>query len=391
MSAKPFVIDIADEKLADLDRRLANVNWAADPNNDDWRYGANVDYLRELVEYWRNDYDWREREKVIGAHPHYRANVDGLPIHFIHERGVGPSPVPLILTHGWPWTFWDFQRVIGPLVDPAAHGGDPVDAFDVVVPSLPGYAFSTPIARKGIYWATTADLWVELMTQVLGYEGFFAHGGDWGALVTMQLGHKYKDRVRGIHLTNAFPMPAFDADRPWAMGDISGRFAEPEERGQVLAFERKFASHVAVHMLDPQSLAIALHDSPVGLAAWIVERRRAWGDCRGDVESRFSKQHLIDTLMLYWLTDSFTSSVRFYAEAADATWEPAHRRAPTVETPTGVSLFRHDMPPGAGSDWMDSFFDLRMKRVRESGGHFAAYEEPEAVVDDIREVFRPLR
>jgi pimeloyl-ACP methyl ester carboxylesterase len=392
MPAEPFRIEIPQARLDDLRRRLQQVHWAHDYANDDWSYGANGDYLRELVEYWLARYDWRAQEKALNSLRHFRTSIDGVPIHFIHERGQGPAPIPLVLTHGWPWTFWDFSRVIGPLADPGAHGGDPADAFDVVVPSLPGFAFSTPLAQTGIHWGSTADLWVKLMRDVLGYARFGAHGGDWGALVTSQLGHKYADALLAVHLTNAFPLPVFHGERPWALGDVARELLArtPEERAEAARWERKFVSHVAVHMIDPQTLAFALHDSPLGLLAWIAERRRAWGDCRGDLERRFSKDHLLTTIMLYWLTDSFVTSVRYYAEAARFAWKPAHTRTPAIGVPTGLTLFRHDLPPGS-LDWTSGYYDLRFLRVRESGGHFAAYEEPEAVVADLRELFRPLR
>ena len=180
MEATPFTIAIPDERLADLDRRLRQTNWARDYANDDWRYGTNGEYLRELVDYWITSYDWRAQEAAMNDYDHFRVELDGVPIHFMHVRGQGPNPKPLLLTHGWPWTFWDFKDVIGPLTDPASHGGDPAESFDVVVPSLPGFGFSTPLDKTGINWWTTADLWARLMKEVLGYERFGAHGGDWG-------------------------------------------------------------------------------------------------------------------------------------------------------------------------------------------------------------------
>ena len=391
MGAEPFRIEIPDDRLEDLERRLCAARLPADLANEDWRYVTNGRFLRELVDYWIDGYDWRAQERAQNAYDHFRVRIEDVPIHFLHARGRGTNPMPLVLTHGWPWTFWDFRAVIGPLTDPAAHGGDPADAFDVVVPSLPGFAFSTPLEQSGINWWRTADLWVSLMRDVLGYDRFAAHGGDWGALVTMQLGHKYADALIGIHMSNAFPMPVFAGDRPWSLGDAAEAVTQGAElRAEVAAWERKFASHVAVHMLDPQTLAYAMHDSPVGLCAWILERRRAWSDCHGDVESRFSKDHLLTTMNLFWLTDSFVSSVRYYYEAAANPWQPSHERMPFIDVPTGLSLFRHDLPP-APLDWTADYYNRTLFRVRESGGHFAAAEEPEAIVEDIRETFRPLR
>jgi pimeloyl-ACP methyl ester carboxylesterase len=389
MGADPFKIEIPKARLDDLLRRLGDVNWPVDIENDDWGYGVRGRYLRELVDYWAGEFDWRAQERAMNAWPHFKATVDRHPIHFLHARGVGPNPMPLVLTHGWPWTFWDFHEVIGPLTDPAAHGGDPADAFDVVVPSLPGFVFSTPLPHPGQNWWRTADLWQTLMCDVLGYERFAAHGGDWGALVTMQLGHKHADSLIGIHLSNAFPMPVFDGPRPWALADAASNVAAGDMEA-VTRWEKKFAAHVAVHVLGPQTLAYAMHDSPVGLMAWMLERRRSWGDCKGDVESRFSKEFLCTTMSLFWLTDSFVSSVRYYREAANHQWTPSHDRMPAIEVPTGISLFRHDMPPGP-IDWSEQYYNRKLFKVHESGGHFAAKENPQAVLEDIRETFRPLR
>jgi len=387
----PFEIDIPDSRLADLRQRLESIHWAPDLDNDDWRYGTNGTYLRELVDYWLGTYDWREQERAMNAYDHFRVDLAGSPIHFIRVEGRGPAPLPLILSHGWPWTFWDFEKVIGPLSDPGAHGGDPADAFDVVVPSLPGFGFSTPLEKTGINWWRTADLWAQLMRDVLGYDRFCAHGGDWGSLVTLQLGHRYPDRVHGIHITGIAPLDIFSGDRPWAIGGLVESMAEgSNERADMLAWERKFASHVAVQHLDPQTLAFAMHDSPLGLCSWILERRRSWSDCRGDVESRFSKDQLLTTMMIYWLTDSFVSSVRYYQEASAHPWRPDHDRMPVVEAPTGITLFDPDKPPG-DMEWSHDYFNRQFFRNHPRGGHFAPAEEPEALVGDIRELFRSSR
>ena len=233
--AIPFEIDIPESQLTDLRQRLENIHWAPDLENDDWRYGTNGAYLAELVDYWLGTYDWRKQERAMNAYDHFRVELDGSPIHFLHAKGQGPAPLPLILSHGWPWTFWDFEKVIGPLSDPAAYGGDPKDAFDVVVPSLPGFGFSTPLTKTGINWWRTADLWAQLMRDVLGYERFCAHGGDWGSLVTLQLGHRYADRVHGIHITGIAPLDIFSGERPWAIGGaLESMSAGSDERAEML-------------------------------------------------------------------------------------------------------------------------------------------------------------
>lgn len=388
--ATPFTPHVPDAVLADLRRRLDNVRWAPDFANDDWAYGTNGAYLRELVDYWRGGFDWRAQEAAINAFSHFRVELDGIPIHFIHERGKGPRPIPLILSHGWPWTFWDLAKIIRPLADPAAFGGDPADAFDVVVPSLPGFGFSSPLTTPGINFWRTADLWKTLMTDVLGYERFGAQGGDWGALVTSQLGHRYADSLIGLHLTNTIPLHMFSGERNW---DLRAGDRLPENslaREAALARQRKFASHVSVHVLDPQTLAWMAHDSPVGLCAWLLERRRSWSDCGGDVERRFSKDELLTTMTLYWATETFVTSVRYYAEAANHRWRPDHPRRPVVEAPTGISYFVPDSGHGP-TEQHKAYYNLIHTREHSTGGHFAPAEEPQRVVDDIRATFRALR
>ncbi|MBW2426957.1 MAG: epoxide hydrolase [Deltaproteobacteria bacterium] len=389
--ATPFEIAVSQSRLDDLRRRLESIHWAPDMENDDWRYGTNGSYLRELVDHWLGRYDWRAQERAMNTYDHFRVPIEGIPIHFIHAKGKGPNPLPLILSHGWPWTFWDFEKVIGPLSDPASHGGDAADAFDVVLPSLPGFGFSTPLEQTGINWWRTADLWAVLMRDVLGYERFCAHGGDWGTLVTLQLGHRYAELVHGIHVTGVAPLDIYSGDRPWAIGGLAEAMSKgSDEYARVLAWEKRFASHVAVQSLDPQTLAFAMHDSPLGLCSWILERRRNWGDTGGDVETRFSKDDLVTTMMIYWLTDSFVTSVRYYREAWANPWKPDHDRMPVVEAPTGVSYFEPDKPPGE-MEWTETYFNRKFYRLHPHGGHFAPAEEPEALVADIREMFRKMR
>lgn len=388
---KSFRIDIPQAKLDDLNQRLDTVNWPHDFGNDDWSYGVPLAYLKDLTDYWRNGFDWRAQEAAMNEHTHFKSEVDGLPIHYIHERGRGPNPIPIILSHGWPWTFWDLNQVIPALVDPAAHGGDPADSFDVVVPSLPGFIFSTPLTRTGIGPLVTADLWHSLMHDELGYDRFAAQGGDWGAMITTQLAYKYSESLIGIHLTNAFPVPAFSNDRPWSIANVlSPEEEDPANLAEMIDFQKRFAAHIAVHMLHPQTLGYAFHDSPVGLLAWMLEKRFSWGDCRGDVESRFSRDHLLTTMSLYWLTDSFVTSARYYSEASREEWTPMRESMPQVPVPTALSMFKHDMAPGP-TDWTQDYYDLRQIKIRDDGGHFAPAENPSAVIQDIRDHFRALR
>ena len=386
-SKEPFRIAVPEDTLQDLRERLARVRWPADFANANWEYGANRDYLMELVQYWCHGYDWRRHEQAMNTFSHYKTTIDDVPIHFIHEPGKGPKPIPLILTHGWPWTFWDFHKMIRPLSDPAAFGGDPADAFDVIVPSLPGYGFSTPLTKPGVNFWRTADLWIKLMQDVLGYQKFAAQGGDWGALVTTQLGHKYPQHLIGIHLSLAISLEFFSKGRPTESeygADEKQWYARTQEATGTIT------SHVAVQTSDPQTLAYGLHDSPVGLCAWILERRRNWSDCNGDVERRFSKDDLLTTMMIYWVTESFVTSVRYYYEARHHLWTPVHQRTPVVEAPTGVAIFPREviiMP----RRWAEQYYNLQRWTVMTAGGHFAPMEEPQQLVQDIRAFYRPLR
>ena len=398
MAAEPYTVHLSDEVLEDLQRRLVNARLPQDFANDDWGYGVNGAYLRELVDYWIEEYDWRAVEREINAFANFRTEIQGVPIHFIHERGKGPDPKPLILSHGWPWCFWDFHELIGPLTDPAAHGGDERDAFDVVLPSLPGFGFSAPHSVPGINFWRTADLWAELMGDVLGYDRFLAHGGDWGNLVSAQLGHKYADRVGAIHITGAIPLTVLA--NPTGTSLLGQRTTTPEQAARnpdlvepgVLR-PRPGSAHVAVQLNEPQTISYALHDSPVGLCAWILDRRYWWSDNdRGEraVEQAFSKDHLLTLMMLYWATGAFVTSARYYAEVAKNPWRPSHDRNPVVEAPTGITFMAQDMT-SQGRGWTEEYYNLVWTRARDRGGHFAAPERPAEIVEDIREALRPYR
>ncbi len=389
MRIEPFAVAVPDEDLDDLRRRLKATRFPDDFANDDWKYGTPTRYLKTLVDYWIEEYDWRAAEREMNAFPHFRTEIDGVPVHFIHRRSGRLGAIPIIISHGWPWCFWDMRHVIEPLAE-----GEP--AFDVVVPSLPGFGFSTPLRVPGINWWRTADLWHRLMTEGLGHARYAASGGDWGALVTAQLGHKYAASLHGVHLMHAIPLTLFNTERPW---DITGGAMVPpsvtgELREALHARQRRIASHVAVQVLDPMTLANGLNDSPAGLLSWLVERRRAWGDTHGDVESRFPREHLITTTMLYWLTGSYHTSARYYAEAAHRPWKPSHDRMPAVEAPVAITFLGGEKDP-AVADPVAAFtaserakvYNLRQVTAHPTGGHFGHFEEPEAVVQAIRAMF----
>lgn len=386
MHIEPFTIAIPDEQIADLHQRLARTRLAEDFANDDWRYGTNGAYLKELIAYWHDHYDWRAHEREMNAWPHFRTVIDEVPIHFIHVRGKGPKPIPLILSHGWPWTFWDFRKVIGPLSDPAAHGGDPRDAFDVVVPSLPGYGFSTPLRKTGINFSATADLWVKLMDR-LGYPRFATHGGDWGAFVSAQLGHKYARNLYGTHFTIMTPLDLFSG------GTVPPEDYAPHEQARAERTQRFMQtgiSHLVLQSSTPQSVANAFNDSPAGLCSWLLEKRRAWSDCGGNVETRFSKDELLTLVSIYWFTQSYGTSARYYYEAVHQPWQPSHDRMPVVEAPVGVAVFANEVVIQPRR-WAERYYNLRRWTEFPAGGHFAAAEEPQAVIEDVRAFYRELR
>lgn len=402
---EPFEVSISDEAIDDLKQRLRRTRYPLDSGNADWRYGTNADYLRSFVASWL-DHDWRETEKEINAFDNFKVEIDGVPVHFLHRKGNGPNPLPLVLTHGWPWTFWDFKDAIGPLSDPGAHGGDPADAFDLVVPSLPGYGFSSPLTVEGITTAGTADRWAQLMT-MLGYQRFAVAGSDLGVRVSSHLAHKYSDRVVGLHSTTP---PSLGSARESQRAEQSTlsmllqRLGGPvsalqpedfalEERHRWYDMERRWAStipHVATQSQDPQTLSYGMHDSPVALAAWLLERRYNWGDHSGDIEESFSRRALLDWVSIYWFTETFVSSARIYWHEFRTPWVPSHNRVPAIDVPTGISVFPVDVVYRPRKIAEQSA-DIVYWKDHDRGGHFAWAEVPEVLVADVREFFRPLR
>ncbi|TPG70509.1 epoxide hydrolase [Brevibacillus laterosporus] len=398
-----MTIYVSDEEIADLKRRLKETRFITNPGNEDNFYGINVAYMRDLVDYWINEFDWRKAEERMNAFNHYKVQVDDVPIHFIHQPGKGPNPIPLIISHGWPWTFWHWSKVIGPLTDPAAYGGDPADAFDVYVPSLPGFGFSTPLNRPDLNFWKIADLFHKLMTETLGHKKYAASGSDYGALITGQLGHKYADSLHGIHLGHAILLNLFQGERPW---DLTDGFKVPagvpdEIREGILKFQRTYVSHVAVHMLDSATLSYGLNDSPVGLLAWIMTRWLKWGDdTNGVIEKKYTRDELLTMASIYWFSNSAEMTVRMYTNANRYPWQPSHDRKPIVEAPTGISFLGGENPPGVTTEnrvqaFLDSpdaaWYNTTYLKAHKTGGHFTGWENPDAIIEDIRGTFRKLR
>jgi pimeloyl-ACP methyl ester carboxylesterase len=382
VTVEPFRCEAPQGVIDDLRVRLGRTRWPDEVTGSGWDYGANLDYLRELAEHWRTRFDWRAVEERLSRLPQFRARVDGLAIHFVHVRGRGPRPLPLVVTHGWPSSFLEMERLIPLLADPASHGGDPADAFDVVVPSLPGCGFSERPTRPGTTKTRIAALWAELMTGVLGYPRFGARGGDIGSGVTSWLGFDFPGAVVGIHVSDVLRPHLGPGSPPLTAGESAFLAEEARWMDAEGAYDHLQAT-------KPQTLAYGLNDSPVGLLAWIVEKFRGWSDCGGDVERRFSKDDLLANVTLYWITETIHSSNRLYYERdrAPRALGPGER----VPVAAAVTIFPGDIdrPPRS---WAERSY-ARLERFTEmpSGGHFAAWEEPQLLAEDLRAFFRPLR
>ena len=384
MQIQPFQVNVPQTTLDDLRERLAQTRWPDKVEGAGWDYGTNLGYLKKLVDYWQNEFDWRAQEAKLNQYAQFRAEIDDLGIHFIHERGKGPNPLPIIIFHGWPDSFYRMHKIIPLLTDPASYGGDPADSFDVIVPSLPGFGFSDRPGERGATSIRTAELLEQLMTDVLGYKRFAAAGGDIGSRVTRLLALAHPESLVGIHLTDVgFPREiAFPPD----LSNPSA--AEQQFLGSVQRWFMQESGYIMIQSTKPQTLAYGLNDSPVGLAAWIVEKFRAWSDCGGDIEQRFSKDELLTNIMIYWVTETISSSARLYYEDSHAA--PQLKQGQYIEVPAGVATFPKDLtlPP---RELGERF--LRVERWTEMprGGHFAALEEPELLVDDMRVFFHDLK
>jgi pimeloyl-ACP methyl ester carboxylesterase len=381
-TTRPFSIEISDSVLEDLQQRLARTRFPGEIPDSGWDYGANLAYLKEFVSYWRDSYDWRTHETRLNRLNQVQVKAGGLWIHAVHERGKGPDPMPLCITHGWPGSFAEFEQILGPLTDPAAHGGDAADSFDVILPSMPGYGFSEGAREPGMDCEKIAAIWVELMAG-LGYERFAAQGGDWGAIVTSLLGANHAEQLLGIHLNMAV---AFPGDSEKALEGLSEE--DMAGLGDLDHFQKFETGYQQIQGTKPQTLAYGLNDSPAGLAGWIVEKFHTWSDCDGDIESVYTKDQLLTNIMLYWLPEAIGSSVRLYCESMRTGKFP-----PTgyhVDVPTGVAMFPREIirTPRA---WIEDTYNLQHFRRFEKGGHFAAMEQPAALVESIRDHFRPLR
>lgn len=375
-SIRPFTIAAADEVLDDLRARLHHTRWPDAEPVDDWSQGTPLAYLQEVCRYWADDYDWRAREAALNRFSQFTTTLDGVDIHFIHQRSPEPDAFPLVITHGWPGSVVEFHKVIEPLTNPVAHGGQASDAFHVICPSLPGYGFSGKPTVTGWGIQKIGEVWAELMSR-LGYDRYGAQGGDWGAAVTTAIGTQDTTHCAGVHLNMPLARPGKDP--------ADDTEAEKKAR-EALQFYRDWDSGYSKEQSTrPQTVGYGLTDSPAGQAAWILEKFWAWTDCDGHPENALGRDEMLDNIMLYWLGTAATSSARLY-------WESFGRmRSGTVTVPAGIAVFPKEILP-ASRRWCESTYtDIRQWTEMPRGGHFAAFEQPELFVDDVRSFFRLVR
>lgn len=375
--ARPFHVSVPNSEIDDLKQRLARTRWPDPETVPDWSQGVRLENAKALVEHWERDYDWRRFESGLNRFPQFLTTIDGLDIHFIHVKSKNPGAMPLILTHGWPSSIADFLKLIGPLTDPASYGGNATDSFDVVIPSLPGFGFSGKPTQPG--WGATriASAWAQLMRR-LGYERWAAHGGDWGAVVTTALGAMRPHGLLGIHLNTPY---AFPAEIPSALS------SEEQDAVDGLAlYGGPLGGSNHLQGTKPETVGFALADSPAGQAAWIYEKFQSKTDNRGLAEDAISIEDILDTISLYWFTNSAASSARIYWENRSATMA-----GPKLVLPVAVTVFPRDIPRLPKTWIEDAYSDLIHYGEAEAGGHFAALEQPEIVVSEIRSGLRGIR
>ena len=377
----PFVLHVPDGDLEDLRERLARTRFADQAPGPPWAYGTDVTYLRSLVDYWRDAFDWRAAEGRLNAFPQFKVALHGIDLHYLHVEGKGPAPCPLLLSHGWPGSVFEFLDIIPRLTDPAHFGGDPADAFTVVAPSLPGYGLSFAPGQERFGIERIADCFAELMSGVLGHRRFAAQGGDWGAFVTSRLGAAHADKLIGIHLN----LLTVRRD-PKIVADPTAQ--ERSYLQELQAWLDEETGYQWIQGTRPQTLAFALTDSPAGLAAWIVEKFRAWSDCGGDVERALTRDQMLANIALYWFTGAIGSSFWPYYARRHGPWPIPDGG---VRVPMGYAEFPREIlhPPRSVAATM--YADIRRWTTMERGGHFAAMEQPEALAREIVEFFRPLR
>lgn len=382
MSIAAFRPPYSEDAVQDLRERLARTRWPDTIPGSGWEYGFDRDHLQSICRYWRETFDWKAELDRLACFHHKRFRTGDQSIHFVHECGRGPAPVPILLLHGWPGSFLEMLKLVPRLADPAAHGGDARDSFDVVVPSLPGFGFSSRPRERGMDTARMSDLFAELMGE-LGYPRFACHGGDFGGAVSSWLGRRHPERIIGLHLNYTF--------RDYRPGLTPGAVLSGEEEQFLRDADQSAQECGAYHHIlsrTPQTVAYGLNDSPAALAAWILEKFRDWSDCSGDLETRFTRDELLANVTLYWMSETIHSSCRLYFEQANA---PLHLAdGERIQVPCGVARFPKESPFPPRS-WIERGYNVQRWTAMASGGHFAAWEEPDALAADVRAFFRGFR
>ncbi len=379
---KSFRVEVPDSAIADLRARLERVRWPDEPPLEPWSTGTSVSYMQGLARYWAREFDWRAWEAKLNAFRQFRVPVHGIDVHFIHEEGKGANPLPLVLSHGWPGSVFEFHKLLPMLTDPARFGADASDSFTVVAPSLPGYTLSFTPGQKRFSVEDIAACFATLMTDVLGYSRFGAQGGDWGGFISSVLGHRHASRIVGIHLN----LLAVRRD-PKMVANPSAE--EKAFLADLAHWLKEETGYQAIQGTKPQTLAFGLTDSPAGLAAWIAEKFHSWSDCGGVIENAISRDEMLANISLYWFTGAIGSSFWPYHARLHGPWPIPEGE--TVDVPTGYAAFPKEIvrPPRSLAE--KTYTDIRRWSVMEKGGHFAALEQPELLARDIREFFRPLR
>ncbi len=380
-----FTIDISDEAIADLRQRLANTRLPDQLDGSSWEYGTQLSYLQELIDYWQNDFDWRQQETLLNQFDQFTTDIDDLSVHFIHQRSTNADAIPLLLVHGWPGSISEFYKVIGPLTEPAEYGGNRGDSFHIIAPSLPGFGFSGIPTNPGMNPEKIALMLAALMEK-LGYERYALAGGDWGAIINRHIANHYPERLIGLHSNMMLAGPPSDS----ALRDQVS-----EEESTLVDARRSYmlneVGYQQIQGTKPQTLGYGLADSPAGLAAWIVEKFHGWSDLpqgpEGDLDNNFSKDELLTNISIYWFTNTITSSARIYYENRNV---PASKPVEYIDVPTGAAIFPAEIYIVPRS-WAESAYDLRHWTVMDQGGHFAALEQPQLYLEDVRAFYRLLR
>ncbi|BBM67411.1 multidrug MFS transporter [Vibrio alfacsensis] len=379
----PFEINIPEEDIADLKRRLEQTRFTDEIDNAGWDYGTNLGYLKQLVQYWLTDFDWRTEEKALNEFDQYKTNIDGLDLHFVHQKSNYKNAKTLVLIHGWPGSFVEFKKVIGPLTDPVRYGGQVEDSFNIVAVSLPGFGFSDRPTKRGYTPERMADTIASLMDR-LGYEHYGLQGGDWGSTVSRYIATNYSEHVTGLHLNFCEATPPANAQNTATeIKDLTP--LELKRLAASNAFTSEGSAYFGLLSTKPQTVNYAMNDSPTGLAAWMIEKFQSWSDCEGYIEKSFTKDELLTNISLYWFTQTASSSSRIYYEQRHTECKPK----PNVTVPTACALFPSEIRTPQ-RDWVEATYHLVRWTEMPNGGHFAALEEPQLLVDDIRAFFREL-